>query len=219
MAKRTPLVKPIEMIPLKDRLNLVGDFEYGILTSQVSDFANAAKKKPVMEYLKEISTITDFIEEKLNELGIPDRKSTEATPFNQQPFYMKPVTRVEFLEVMRDQIGNQAIMPSSTNPRFGAKMHSKADYIRGETYEGFLNNCMGWSDLPNFAAWEHPSVSKAEYHAVIPVHHLTLIAALETEKIWVGTWKTPIESKLWLWEEGQELPIDREELQKRINFL
>lgn len=219
MSKRTQLVRPVEVIPLKDRLDLVGDFNYGVLTSQVNDFVNAAKKQPVMEYLSAILRVVPFVEEKLNELGIPDRKYAEATPFNQPFFTEKPVGRDEFLEVVRDHIGNQSIMPTSINPMFGAKLHSKADYIRGETYEGFLNNCMGWSDYPNLAAWDHPSVIKAEYHLVLPVHHLTIIAALESLKIWVGSWVTPIESKLWLWEEGQELPIDRAELQKHITNL
>jgi len=221
MTERKELVEPSESIPLKERLDMVGDFNYGVLTAQVSDYVNAAKKQPVMEYLNGILGVSEFITSKLDELGIPDKKSEKATPFNQPLVMMTPVDREEFLNVLRDQIKNVKIMPTSSDGVFGGQSHSKPYYIQAKDFDQFLISSMGRSDWPTLLRWDDGPEPSEELWAMIPVDGIYIFAALTSLKIHVCVWTEDAEPsiKSWEWEEGQSLPVDRQEFQKRIELL
>jgi hypothetical protein len=210
-----------EAIPLKERLDMVSDFNYGRLTVAVSTYVSDAKKQPMMEFLKLIADLPDFIANKLEEIGTPAFVSQEATPFNQPLVEMAPVGREEFLNVLRDQIKNELLMPSSKNGVFGGNMHSKPYYIKANRFNQFLISSMGSSSWPTLLRWDDGPEPEQELWAMIPVEGYYIFAGLTSLKIHICIWMEHAVPRIksWEWEEGQSLPVDRQEFQKRIELL
>lgn len=212
------LVEKAIPISLEERLDNLSDMKYGFITGQLSTYIQEAKKKPIHEFLKTMAGLHDWLHTQCAHNSSPAFRYEEASPFNQPAVVMKPMTAAEFLDILREKIGNPDMMPTSKKPMFGVRIHSKPEYFEGPDLNSFLGRCISYSEFPTYAVWDNDLSFSGEQHAVVPVGEITLIAALTSLKCWVGAFVNG-EAKFWQWEENQELPIDRIEFNKRIDLL
>jgi|SRR6185312_1870377 len=133
-------------------------------------------------------------------------------PFSRSPIVMKPVSPIEFLDMLREKVANKQLMPTSE----GSSLHSKPEYIQGRDLEHFHHKCL-FEAYPTYACWDGAYGHASETYVVLPVGDLVILAALKSLNLWVGF---PGNGEAWIWPwQNQELCIDRIELANQFNQL